>query len=227
MWRTGGRLGLGPGRLDAGWLAAIVTAGAASDHPQDTERGCAMGERTTGLNQAPRSLDEMVEPTNGAGRVAESPRETVRQLEGQITMVRDELGELVAELDRRRHEALDVKLQVRRHAPEITLTSVALIGAAAGLVWLNVWRGRRRQRLSARAGRLQQAMSRMIERPERVAAEPTVAMKIFAAAASTAAPTLIRKVLERVVQQAMDRRQLAAIDTSPACPVQPKPRSAA
>jgi hypothetical protein len=186
-----------------------------------------MGERTTGLNQAPRSLDAMVEPTNGAGGVAESPRETVRQLAGQITKLRDDLGGLVTELDRRRHEALDVKLQIRRNAREITFTSVALIGVAAGSVWLNIWRHRRRKRVSARVGRLQQAMSRMIERPERVAAEPTVTMKIITAAANAAAATLIKKVLERVVQQVMDRRQLAADDTSPACPVQPKPRSAA
>jgi len=172
-----------------------------------------MGERTTGLE------DVEVTTTNGAGGDADAPRATVRQLEAQITALREELGELVAELDRRRHEALDVKLQVRRHAREITLTGVALVGAAAGFVSFNVWRSRRRQRFGAREGRFQQAMSRMIERPERVAAEPTVTMKIITAAANAAAATLIKKVLERVVQQVMERRRLAATDTwSPARP---------
>lgn len=188
-----------------------------------------MGERTTGLGERTRALDASVTATNGAGGDADSPRETVRLLEGQITALREELGELVAELDRRRHEALDVKLQVRRHARGITLTSVALVGAAAGFVWLNVWLSRRRQRFGARVGRFQHAVSRMIERPERVAAEPTVTMRIIAAAANAAAATLIKKVLERVVQRTMERRRLAASDmSSPARPpARPKSPTAA
>ena len=45
-----------------------------------------------------------------------SPRENSRQLEGEIAVLRDELAVLVAELDRRRHELTDFKLQARRHA---------------------------------------------------------------------------------------------------------------
>jgi len=41
-----------------------------------------------------------------------SPQETVRQLNGEIAMLREDLARLVAELDRRRHEAIYVKLQV-------------------------------------------------------------------------------------------------------------------
>ncbi|MGH7314336.1 MAG: hypothetical protein ACREJV_14260, partial [Candidatus Rokuibacteriota bacterium] len=181
------------------------------------------GERTTGLEKA------RITANDGAGGDTDSPRETVRLLEGQITGLRGELGELVTELDRRRHEALDVKLQVRRHAREITLAGVVVVGVAAGVVWANVWRSRRRQRFGARMGRFQHAMSRMIERPERVAAEPTVTKKMLVAVATAAAATLIKKVLERGVQQVMERRRLAATDPwSPAHPpARPKSPTAA
>jgi hypothetical protein len=177
-----------------------------------------MGERTTGLSQAPTSFDESVITTNGgradgaARRQADSPRDTVRQLDAQITALRDELGELVAELDRRRHAALDVKTQVRRHAREVALTGAALVGAAAGFVWLGAWRRRRRQRFGARVGRLQHALGRMMDRPERVAAYPTVTMKILTAVASAAAAAVIKKVLERAVTQVMDRQRLVAAE---------------
>jgi hypothetical protein len=194
-----------------------------------------MGERTTGLSQAPTSFDERVITTNGgrvdgaARRHADSPRETVRQLDAQITMLRDELGELVGELDRRRHAALDVKTQLRRHAREVALTGVALAGATAGFVWLGAWRRRRRQRLGARVGRLQHALGRMMARPERVAAEPTVTMRILTAVGSAAAAAVIKKVLERAVTQVMERQRLVVAEQpGPALPTaRPKSPTAA
>jgi hypothetical protein len=99
---------------------------------------------------------------------------------------------------------------VRRHAPGIAVTAVAFVGAAAGFVWLGVWRARRRQRLAARAGRLRLAVSRLIEHPERVASEPTMAAKIITAAANAAVAALIKKTLERVVAETMARPRPAA-----------------
>ena len=68
-----------------------------------------------------------------------SPQETVRQLSGEIGMLREELTRLVAEVDRRRHDALDVKLQVRRHALEVSLAGAALV-AVLGFSWLGARR---------------------------------------------------------------------------------------
>jgi hypothetical protein len=73
-----------------------------------------------------------------------SPDEAVRQLGAEIAELREELGGLVTELDRRRHDLLDVKLQLRRHVVAATVTAVSLIGAVAGLIWLGIWRSRRR-----------------------------------------------------------------------------------
>ena len=106
-----------------------------------------------------------------------SPRETVRQLDGEITRLREELSGLVAELDRRRHEALDIKLQVKRHWPETILTAAALLTAGAGLVWLAGWRSRRR----------------------------ALAKKALSVAASAGIAAVARKVLGRGMEMAWDR----------------------
>jgi DNA-binding FrmR family transcriptional regulator len=135
-----------------------------------------------------------------------SPRESSRQLEGEIAMLRDELGGLVAELDRRRHELTDVKLQAKRHALGATLTGAGLLASAAGFVWLGAWRARRRRTTIARIGRLREAVSRMVERPERVAAEPSVPVKILTAAATAAVATAMKKVLERALHYVLRSR---------------------
>ena len=133
------------------------------------------------------------------GHEESSPREAAEALGDEVANVRDDLDTLLGELDRRRHELLDVRLQVRRHARGVTLTMVAFVVAAAGVVWLHGRRARRRQAVTAQAGRLRQAVSRMIDRPERVAAEPTFVGKIGAAVTSAAAASLVKKVLERGV----------------------------
>lgn len=135
-----------------------------------------------------------------------SPRENSRQLEGEIAVLRDELAVLVAELDRRRHELTDFKLQARRHAVGAALTGAGLLMSAAGFVWLSTWRGRRRSKATARMDRLREAVSRMVDRPDRVAAEPGIPVKILTAAANAAVATAIKKALERGFQRAMSSR---------------------
>jgi hypothetical protein len=149
-----------------------------------------MGEGTPGLDTVPT-------PHQG-------PRATAEALGSEIAVVREELDSLLGKLDRRRHEALDVPLQVRRHAVGASLTVLALVVTAAGSVWLTRWQHRRSERLGARAGRLRHAVSRMTEHPERVAAEPTVAGKIATAAASAAIAALVKKILERALEWVME-----------------------
>jgi hypothetical protein len=129
-----------------------------------------------------------------------TPRAITETLGAEISVVRDELDGLVAELDRRRHDAFDVRHQLERHAFAVTLTALALVATAAGGVWLSVWRQRRRARLPARVGRLQHAIARMTEHPERVTAEPTMIGKIVTATANAAVAALVKKLLERAVQ---------------------------
>src|SRR5262249_59070431 len=104
-------------------------------------------------------------------------------------------GGLVAELDRRRHELMDIRLQARRHALGAALTGVGLLASAAGFVWLGAWRARRRRTAMARLGRLRKAVSRMVERPERVATERRIPAKNLTTAASAPAGAAIQKGL--------------------------------
>jgi hypothetical protein len=71
-----------------------------------------------------------------------SPDEAVRLLGAEIAELREELGGLVTELDRRRHDLLDVKLQFRRHVFGATVTAVTLIGAIAGVIWFGISRSK-------------------------------------------------------------------------------------
>jgi hypothetical protein len=146
-------------------------------------------------------------------------RETVHEIGNEVAHVRDELDVLLGELDRRRHEALDVPLQLRRHAMGASLTVLAVTLAAAGSVGLTMWRRRRRARLSARVGRFSQAITRMTEHPERVATERAMPAKIATAAANAAVAMLVKKLLERGMAWLANARRDHTVTVLP--PVQP------
>lgn len=137
----------------------------------------------------------------GAGSVtgvveAPGPRDP-GPIEAEIVRRRQELTTLVSQVRRRGRELTDVRLQVRRHAVGVAVTLLAVGAAAAGSIALGIWRARRRNSLTARGGRLREALGRMIDRPERVAVEPTATQRILGAAGSAAAAFLIKAALER------------------------------
>ena len=142
----------------------------------------------------------------GTGTATASTEESPPQLDREIATLRDELSSLVGEADRRRHELLDIRGQVKRHVVPIAVGATAAVGAGAGLVWLAVERARRRQRLPERAGRLREAVSRMMENPERVAADQSVPTRIFAAAASALAAAIVSKSAARALDAILERR---------------------
>jgi hypothetical protein len=125
--------------------------------------------------------------TNGAERPA--------AIEREIRGLRMELDQLINELDRRRHELLDVKLQVRRHAVPITLAAAGLVLATAAKVAYAVWRRRHQRTFVARAGRLRDAVSRMIETPERVAVDPPRA-QLLSSVGSAVAAVVARELVD-------------------------------
>jgi hypothetical protein len=65
----------------------------------------------------------------------------------------------------------------------------------------------------------------MVDRPERVATEPTVPRRILAAAGSAAVATLIRKALEPAVQHLVNRARLAASAASDPDQASRRPKS--
>ena len=68
----------------------------------------------------------MGEGTGGMTTNSEHER-GASEIEHEVECLRSEIGELVDELDRRRHEAVDLRLQVRRHPRAVAL----LVGGIA------------------------------------------------------------------------------------------------
>ena len=155
-----------------------------------------MGERATGLS----GITAEHGSSNGG-----SPREEARRIEGEIAKLREDLGALVAELDRRRHELTNVRLQLRRHARAVTIAGVTLVGAAGGLAWLTLDRARRRRALAARAEWIPRVLARVIDRVRPAPAEPGVGRKILVRAAAGTLGPVISLVASRLISAMLDR----------------------
>ena len=119
------------------------------------------------------------------------------ELEREVEVLREDLGDLVGELDQRRHDAFDVRRQVRRHPVFVTVAAVACLGLVAGGIALAVRRRRRRLSLAGRAARLGRALSHMAhhaEQSEREDPKLGLARKIAAAGGTAAASALARRL---------------------------------
>jgi hypothetical protein len=91
------------------------------------------------------------------------------ELEQEVTEIRVGMNGLMRELDRRRHDLFDWRLQLRNYAVPLGVGAVALICAVGGFTAVTVSRKRRRTRLLAKIESFQQALSRMVAHPELVA----------------------------------------------------------
>lgn len=99
------------------------------------------------------------------GERGPSPQD-LKRLEREIAASRKRLSDLVAELDRRRHELLSLR------APPLRAAGIALAAAAAGGAAAVLLRSRSRpQRVRKRARGLGKAFERILEHPERVASD--------------------------------------------------------
>ena len=154
-----------------------------------------MGEGTVGLSAS----------SNGGPET--SARTAARRLDDEIGMLRAELTTLVSELDRRRHEALDVRLQIKRRAPGLAIAAVALVVAASGFVWWRARQARQMATLGARANDLRHRLSRMIH-PPAPAREPNAVGRILTTAATAAAATAMRRGLDWGLRSALEYRRI-------------------
>jgi len=138
----------------------------------------------------------------GTDRVNGEPRKVARELESEIGEIRSRLDRSLAELDRRRHELTDVRLQLRRH-PMVAVAAGVTVVALLGGVAYAVWASRQRNKPVSRARRLKHALSRMIDQPRKVAkSEPTVPEKILGAVGVTVATMVAKKLVERALDTA-------------------------
>ncbi len=105
----------------------------------------------------------------GQERDAASGKESPEFLEQEVREIRENVTEVIGELDRRRHEVFDWRIQLRRNAVPLALTTLGFLVFVAGAAGISAWRRRRRDRPLARAKRMRAALSRMVAHPELIA----------------------------------------------------------
>jgi len=120
-----------------------------------------------------------------------------REIERDIEHLRSRLDKSLAELDRRRHELTDVRLQMQRH-PGVFIGAGAAVALMIGGVAFAVWRSRKREELPQKAKRLRIAVGRAVDDPKKVArGDAPVWEKILAAVGTTIAVNLTKKMIDR------------------------------
>ncbi len=126
----------------------------------------------------------------------------VGRVSGEIETLRGDLGALVAELDRRRHEAFDLGLQARRHPMAVAVAASAAALVLGGLIALAVRSRREQRRPTTRIRETRRALARLIDHPDRVAAEPSIQNKVLTAIAVAAGTAFARRMIQRAVKPA-------------------------
>ena len=130
----------------------------------------------------------------GTARVEEK---APRVIETEIEHLRMRLDRSLAELDRRRHELMDVRLQLRRH-PAVFAGACAVVLLALGGVAFAIWHARNRAELPRKVRRIRIAIGRAVDVPEKVARSDAPAWeKILAAVGTTVAVSLTKKLLDK------------------------------
>ena len=129
-----------------------------------------------------------------------SPEHEVDGLEREVDRIRTNIAELVRELNHRRQDAFDLKLQFREHAGRLVLVGVAVAALIAGTIALAAARIRRRRSIKLRVTRLRDALRRIAAHPERVAErQPNVPRKLLAAGGTAIASALGKRLARRLV----------------------------
>src|SRR5205807_1439979 len=132
------------GRARRGDGVRIDRLGQAREEPAGVDAAQPEGGRTVG---------------EGTTRVEEKPP---RRIEREIEHLRTRLDRSLAELDRRRHELADIKLQVRKH-PRVVIGAGAVVAALLGGVVFAIWRTKREE-LPQKMRRIQIAFGRAIDK---------------------------------------------------------------
>jgi hypothetical protein len=121
-----------------------------------------------------------------------------REIEREIEHVRARLDRSLGELDRRRHELTDLKLQIRKH-PGVFIGVGGFLFLIVGGVVLAVWRSHKREALPEKTKRLRIAVGRAVDKPGKVArGEAPPWEKILAAVGTTLAVSITKRLLDRL-----------------------------
>ena len=134
------------------------------------------------------------EPNRVAPAPEDPSQQDLRKLEREIAASRERLGDMVAELDRRRHHLLSV----REHPLGIAAVAGAAALLAAGATFLLIRRRARMTGMRKRARGLSDAFTRMVAHPERVAPN---AKSPYSRIAVAVVPILVKKIADGIVRR--------------------------
>ena len=161
-----------------------------------------------------------------AGRTDDTPAPSA--VEHELDGSRERLADLLDELDRRRHEILDMPAQLRKHMVPFAIGAGVLVAGVTAAITIAVHRKRERRRLTVKAHRLREAFGRMARHPDRVARErPSAFIKVITAAATTALSIVARRVVRATMERAAyarKNRQLVASSNGSGHPSLSAPR---
>jgi hypothetical protein len=137
---------------------------------------------------------------NGKNGANGDHRHGTERLYEDISSIRSRLSGLISELDRRRHDAVDVKLQVRRHPISFVLVAVAAVGVVGGLVAWRLVARRHRNRLVTRLRGLRSVLGRVVRDPERMAQRtPRLGTRLLHAGGEATAGIVAKRLAERLL----------------------------
>ena len=134
------------------------------------------------------------------GEAADSLKE--RELVAEVRQIRNNLTGIVQELDHRRHELFDWRLQLRRHWGTLALVAGAGAAILAGSFMLKSRREREARKALTKLRKIRRAAARFVDDPDGVAPkEQPIYRKVVAALLTAAAATGGKKLGERVFRQ--------------------------
>jgi hypothetical protein len=140
--------------------------------------------------------------TTRSDEIAHDGDAAPEQLEREVETLRGELGDLVGELDRRRREAFDVRLQLRRNASVIAVVAGAIVLLVGASLALRARRRAQRERPMARMRNLGHALAVISRDPEKLTRaleqtrDPSASLvSMLAKVAGTAGQRVVRRSL--------------------------------
>jgi len=142
--------------------------------------------------------DPPVETVDDAKEKEDHPEREVSNLKDEIEEIRDDLGHYISELDRRRHEAFDLKSQMRKHTGLLISVGIGAVGIVGALV---AWRVRNARRPRSLADRFTERVTNRVNDELRThdlaGMLGRAAIGIAAAAAATAVKGVIQRSMEK------------------------------
>ena len=122
------------------------------------------------------------------------------KLERDVEGIRDNITDIVSELDRRGHEMLDWRGHLRKHAWLLVAVGASCLVGLGVTIVADGARRKRRNRFWSKARRLREAVARIIEHPELVAQpKPGIGRKMLGAAVGATTTVLAKTLVQQIV----------------------------